>query len=98
VLVDPAAGAELPQQCFLEAAARSCFDVLDASLRNAQLCVLQQARQASVVARLVLGIDEQREALVEAQRADLGVALLLLPGVGHVGQTQFVQFFDGWFE
>lgn len=58
-------------------------DVLDAGLAEAELGFAEVTRQALVPAVHPLGIDEQREALVEAELGHLRLGLLLLPGSGQ---------------
>jgi hypothetical protein len=42
-----------------------------------------------------LGIDEQADAILEAQFGELGVAELALEGLGHGREAQRTQFVDG---
>jgi hypothetical protein len=53
------------------------IDIFDARTRNAQLSVFEQRLDAAVVAREVLSIDEQTEALIKAQAAHVRVFLLV---------------------
>ena len=80
VLGDPAAGGELADLGAIELAAGGVVEVLQAGLGEAQLGLAQIAHQALVLAPQPLGLDQQREALIEAEPGDVGLAALLLPG------------------
>ena len=60
-----------------------------------QLGLLEGAGDALVVAGEPLGVDEQAEALVEAEARQLGVLLLLGPGVGHGVELELLQLVQG---
>jgi hypothetical protein len=60
-----------------------------------ELGLLQRTGQALVLAGEPLGIDEQPEPLIEAERGELGVLLLLGPGLGHGRQFEGVQLVEG---
>jgi hypothetical protein len=72
VLRDPAARRERAHEGLVEVAGAGAVDALHARIRDAQLGVAQVLDEAPVVAREHLGVDEQREALVERQRDRVG--------------------------
>ena len=57
--------AELAYEGAIQLALRRVVDVLDARVGDPQLRLAQRPREALVVAREVLGVDEHPEALVE---------------------------------
>jgi hypothetical protein len=61
------------------------------------LALLERAPDAIVLARHPLGVDEQREPLVERHRDGIGVLLLLFPRRCHRAQTKRVELFEGRF-
>lgn len=52
--------------------------------------------EATDLARQVLGIDDEAEALVEAQAGQVGALLLGQPRIGHGREAQGTQFLDSW--
>jgi hypothetical protein len=73
-------------------------DGLDAGLRQLELGFLKRAGQALVLPGEPLGIDQQPEALIEAEGGEFGALLLLGPGLGQGRQLEGVQFVEesGW--
>ena len=67
---DPPPGGELADQRPIEFAARRVFEVLETRVGNAQLGLLQATGELAIVAREVLGLDEQTDAFVKAERPD----------------------------
>jgi hypothetical protein len=49
------------------------------------------SRQLAVVAQELLGIDDHRQALIEAERSELGVVALGEVGVGHGAEAHGAQ-------
>lgn len=72
-------------------------DVFEARLRDLQLSVLEQPSESAIVASKVLGVDEEREAPVEGERAYLRIALLCLPRLGHRAESEGDEFLHRWF-
>jgi hypothetical protein len=70
VFRDPPSGGELAHQRPIEFAARRVLEVLETGVGHAELGLRQATGEFAVVARQVLGIDEQADAFVEAERAD----------------------------
>ena len=58
------------------------------------LASLSSAAEPLVLASEVLGVDEQAEALVEGQLADLGTLLLFGPGRAERVEAQGLEFLD----
>src|SRR5262249_34917938 len=94
MLGDPAAGPELTHERLVELAFARAVDVLDTRVRHPQLGLLERARQANVLAVDPLGVDEQAEALVEAERGNLGLRLLRRPGFRHRVKAEQLEFLD----
>jgi len=65
VLVDPSDRRERAEGASVDPTAVRRVDVFDAGARDPQRRVLHQTIEATVVARAVLRVDQQREALVE---------------------------------
>jgi hypothetical protein len=68
VLVDPTAAGELSHDSLVELALATEVDAFDARIQDPKLRLTQVAREACILAGEHLGIDEQREALVEGER------------------------------
>lgn len=79
----------------LQAALGAGVEVLHAGSGVAQLGLLEASRGASVLAREVLGVDEEGESLVERQTRGARVVALRLPGFGYAEQVHFIEFFEG---
>jgi hypothetical protein len=58
--------------------------------------VAQAGQETLVVALGRLAIDKQREALLEAERSNVGLPPLLLQRLGHAGQPERCQTLLGW--
>jgi len=71
----------------VELPAGGIVDRLDAGLRQLELGFLEGAGQALVLPGQPLGVDQQPEALIEAEGGELGGLLLLGPGLGQGRQT-----------
>ena len=67
----PAAGGELADQRPIELAPWRVLEVLETGLGQPELGLLQASGEFAIVAREVLGLDEQADAFVEAERADV---------------------------
>ena len=67
---DPAAGGELADQRPIEFAARRVVEILETRVRDPELGLLEPTGELAIVAREMLGIDEQADAFVEAERPD----------------------------
>jgi len=72
VFRDPAARRERAHEGLVEVPRARAVDALHARIRDAQLCIAQVLDEPPVVACEHLGVDEQREALVERQRDRVG--------------------------
>src|SRR5262245_26569656 len=95
MLSDPGTGAQGMDQRLVEAAPWAVpVDVLEHGL-PAEVGVAQAAPQLALLALRPLGVDEEAEAIFEAQRGELGIAELALTGLGEGRQAQGHQFVDG---
>jgi len=94
VILDPAAGGELPDDRLVELAAGRIVDGFEAGLRELQLRLLQGAGEARVLPGALLGLDEEAEALVEGERGQVGLVLLLRPRGGHGGELEGVELLE----
>jgi hypothetical protein len=83
MLVDPAASGELSHNRLVELALAGEVDSLDARLGDPELRLAKVACETSVLAREHLGVDEQRETLVEREREGIGRMVLLEPSPGE---------------
>ena len=71
---------------------------LTAQLVNGtQLGLFQAPLQRPILARELFGIDEDAEPLIETERCRGGIALLREIGIGHRGQAEVMQAFNGLF-
>jgi hypothetical protein len=59
--------------------------------------LLEPARQRTIVAGELLGVDQHAEALVETERRGRGIALLREVGVGDRAESETAESFDGMF-
>lgn len=96
-LLHPTAVRELADQRLVEVSLRRVVDVFDARRGDFQFRVAQETTQAAILAMQRLGVDEEAEALVEAERADLRVLVLLEPGIGHAVEVHVLEFVGGRF-
>jgi hypothetical protein len=87
MLAHPAAGRELSNDGLVELSLAWEVDPLDARLRDPELRVAKVPREASVLAREHLGVDEQRETLIEREREGVGRLVLLEPRARQDAQT-----------
>ena len=92
---DPVAGGELADDGLVEFAPGRVVDRLETGLGELELGLLQGAGQALVLAGVPLGLDEQREALVEGEGGHVGLLLLGGPGRGHGAELEGVELFEG---
>src|SRR5215471_5071353 len=97
VLLDPAAGAELAEHCLVELAPCAALHPFDASLAEPELRFLESSPDPFGLARGPLGLNEQREALVECHGLGFSLALLLIPSSGHRQQAKSLESFESWF-
>ncbi len=59
--------------------------------REAELGELEQPGEAAIGARGALAFQEQGEAIFEGEAVEIGLASLLVEGVGHPGEPQLVE-------
>jgi hypothetical protein len=97
VFFDPAARRELSDDGLIELSSGVALDALDARLAEPELGLLESAPDAFRLASDPLGLDEEREALVERHGLDVGVALLVVPRSGHRSEAKGMELFDSWF-
>ena len=83
VRLDPRARRKLADQPAIQIALTREIEVLDARVRHAQSSFLQRRRDALVVTRQVLRIDQKAEARVEVELVAVSVLALRPPRVGH---------------
>ena len=72
VLLDPSAGRELSNDGLLDLSLAREVDPLDARVSDPQLGVAEVLREPGVLTGEHLGVDEQREALVEREGEGVG--------------------------
>src|SRR5262245_29993605 len=95
MLRDPGAGAERMHEGLVQGAARAeSVDVLQRGLAP-EIGLPQVPAELALFAMGPLGVDEQADAVLEAERGELGVAELALQGLGERGQTERTQFVNG---
>jgi hypothetical protein len=95
MLRDPCARREGVDERFVEAPAPAVpVDVFERGL-SPQIRGLQAASEFPLLAGRPLGIDEQADAIFEAEVGELGFAQLVLEGVGHRREPQPGQLVDG---
>src|SRR5262245_10638024 len=94
MLLDPAAGGELPHEGFVQLAPGRIVDRFHAGVRELELRLLQRAGEPLVFAGAPLGLDEQAEALVEGQGSEIRLALLVGPGGGHRAEFEGVELLE----
>ena len=95
MLLDPPAGGELPHERFVQLAPGRIVDGFHAGLGDLELGFLQGAGEALVLPDAPLGLDEQPEALVEGERSEVRLAVLVVPGRGHGAELEGVELLDG---
>ena len=96
VAVDPVASDELLEQGAVEAADGAQIDILDDG-GLAQAGELEARDEALVVALGGLAVDQQAEALLEAECGDVGLSSLLLERLGHAGKPKAIKrSWVGW--
>jgi hypothetical protein len=83
VLDHPSATRELSHDGLVELPLAWEVDPLDARLRDSELRLAKIPCQAGVLARKHLGVDEQRETLVEGERKGVGRFVVLQPRPGE---------------
>jgi hypothetical protein len=79
MLADPAASRELANNKFLKLPLASKLDSFDAGIGYSELRVAKVFDEAHVVASERLGLNEQRQSIVERQRKRIGRLVLLEP-------------------
>lgn len=94
VMADPVAGGQPREHGAVDAAWCPEVDVLDAG-RQLEPGGPQIPLHPGVLLPVPLAIDEQAEALGEAQGIASGLLELFLEGVGHAVEFQGVEFFEG---
>jgi hypothetical protein len=87
---------EAPQGAAVEAPGAVEVDVFGAG-GQAQARLPQEPRQGATAALGPLGVDEQAEALLEAQAAGRSALLLREEGVGHASQAHLAEAAEGRF-
>jgi len=98
VLPNPVAAGELQDARFLQPARRAEVHVLDARTAVAEPCQLQQSGETPVVPDGLFAFEQEREAFVKRQRAEIGLAALLVERGGHAGQLERVKDREGLFD
>ena len=91
MLVDPAAGGEVPEQRPVELAGRPVVDVFDAGADMAQLRGPHPGLEFLRAATRGFAVDQQPEPLGVAEIADVVATLQLGEGVGHAVELQLAQ-------
>ena len=91
---DPVTIDELGEEGALDAARRAQIDILD-DCGLAQASELQARDEPFVVPLGDLAIDHQAEPLLEGERGDIGLALLIVEGFGHAGEPEGGEAFMG---
>ena len=96
-LGDPRAGSKRQDLLAVEPAGVGEVDGFERR-RVAQLRGMEAALQLALLAGGPLGVDEQPEALLEAERGGLVGLQLLLEGVGHRAQLHGVELVERLFD
>ena len=91
---DPAAGDELPDDGLVEFPAGRVVDRFDAGVGELQLGLPERPPQALVLPGAPFGIDEQGEAVIEAERGGLRGLGLRGSGRRHGGELEGLQLFQ----
>ena len=95
MLGDPGTGGERVDEGLVEAApGAEPVDVLQRGLA-AEVGLAQAPAELALFAMRPLGIDEQADAIFEAQLGELRVAELALEGLGQGRQPERAQFVEG---
>src|SRR5664279_334297 len=96
-MAQPVAAGQRRDESAVERSTGAPVDVLDAGRTDLEPGCLEKPSDTSVIAPGDLGLHEQREAFVEAQRAGGGAGGLLLDGTDHAVQAQALQLVQGVF-
>ncbi len=94
VLLDPLAGSQRLDQPLVESTWRLIVDVLQEGMMP-QSCSTQPAGQTPVVALGDLPVDEQTEALLEAEFIDVGHGHLVGQRRRHAAKFEGLEFIQG---
>jgi hypothetical protein len=94
VVADPLAAGEPEDEALVQPAWGPEVDILRGS-REVELGRLEQPREAAVVAERGLALDEEGEAVLEGEPVQVGHAHLFVEGLGHAGEAELVQAFEG---
>jgi hypothetical protein len=90
-------GSELADLRPIEFTARCVLQILEARLGNAEFCLLQATGELAVVAREMLGVDEEPDAFVEAECPDRRVVQLHAIRIGHRAEMESAEAVEGRF-
>ena len=93
-VLDPLSGGEAEDEGAVEAAGRLEVEVFDRRV-EVELGESLEAQVAALGSFGPLAFEEQRQAVLEGEFADVGHGELLLEGLGHAGQAQFVEQIEG---
>ena len=94
MLLDPVAGREPEQQRFVEATLHAEVHILDRR-RVPEPRELQEPRQAAMLPREMLALQEQGQTIFEIERPHIGHPALFVQRLRHRGQFQAVQEVGG---
>jgi hypothetical protein len=92
--LDPVAGDEAGEQRSVEPARCRQIDILDDG-EVSQPGEFQPGGEALVLPFDDLAIDHQGETILERQGGDVGLAALLVEGLGHAGQAEGDEAIEG---
>jgi len=95
MLADPLARGEAQQERAVESAGAAEVEVLEGRRGEAEPGELQQPGESPVGAGGDFALDEEGEAVLEAEPGEVPLAQLLTEGGGHPGQAEGVKLFDG---
>src|SRR3990172_361745 len=95
MVADPLAAGEAQQEGAVEPAGRAEVEVFAGGRGEPELGELEEAGEAPGLAGGAFALDEEGEAVLEAEAREVGLALLLAEGGGHPGETQGVETLDG---
>jgi hypothetical protein len=93
---DPLAGGEGCDLALVQAAGGFVIDVLDAGGGHFEASAAQQTGAALIVAVKPFAIDDERDALLDGERLDSRIALLLLDGGDHAVELEGFEGLDRW--
>lgn len=97
MMADPVGAGQAKDVGAVEAAGGAKIEIFDAG-RQAELCLAQKPREASILADGDLALGEKAKAVVEGEPLDVRYPLLLLESGSHPVEAEFAQSEQGLFK